>query len=198
MLDPTTLNFSKLGNNLLPVVVQHAETEQVLMLAFANLTAVQATLDSGKATFWSRSRDELWEKGTTSGNTLRIVDIAVDCDRDSLLYRCIPAGATCHTGAVSCFGTQPPVLAQLETTIAQRIADGDDSSYVRALVASGTKRVAQKVGEEGVEVALAAVAGDRDELLSESADLLFHLLVLLRERGASLAEVVAVLQSRAK
>ncbi|MDQ2640789.1 MAG: bifunctional phosphoribosyl-AMP cyclohydrolase/phosphoribosyl-ATP diphosphatase HisIE [Pseudomonadota bacterium] len=191
------------GDGLLPAVVQDAASGAVLMLAFMNAEALRETLVRGRVVFYSRTRQKLWEKGETSGNTLELVDIEADCDADSLLVRARPAGPTCHRNTITCFGDGAPpaaggigFLAQLERVIASRIAESPEGSYTAKLYASGIKRMAQKVGEEGVETALAAQAGDNAELVSESADLLFHLALLLKARGLSLDAVVAELASR--
>lgn len=191
------------GDGLLPAVVQDADSGAVLMLAFMNAEALFETLQRGRVVFFSRSRGALWEKGESSGNTLMLVGVETDCDADSLLVQARPAGPTCHRQTPTCFGDGTPVLpagigflAQLQTVIAQRIAEHPDGSYTAKLYASGVKRMAQKVGEEGVEVALAAQAGDAGELLSESADLLYHLTLLLQSRGLTLDAVAAELRAR--
>lgn len=190
-------------DGLVPAIVQDALDGRVLMQAYMNADALQATLDTGKVTFWSRSREALWTKGETSGNTLELVDVFADCDGDCLLVTARPAGPACHLGTDTCFdgdGKQAipelAFLAQLERVIAQRSEERPQGSYTTRLFDAGAKRIAQKVGEEGVETALAAVAGDDGELLEESADLLYHLLVLLREKGLDLSSLVGVLQSR--
>jgi phosphoribosyl-ATP pyrophosphohydrolase/phosphoribosyl-AMP cyclohydrolase len=199
------LDFEK--SPLIPAIVQDAETRQVLMLGFMNREAVEKTLSSSLVTFFSRSRQRLWTKGETSGNTLRLVDMVMDCDQDTLLVMAHPAGPTCHRNTVSCFDqldasqpepTSSQVLAQLESTIRSRIEAGDDNSYVASLFKKGLPRIAQKVGEEGVEVALAATTGSAQETVSESADLLFHLLVLLNARGLTLDQVTRELRRRQK
>jgi phosphoribosyl-AMP cyclohydrolase / phosphoribosyl-ATP pyrophosphohydrolase len=191
------------GDGLLPVVVQDAATNAVLMLAFMNAEALTETLKRGKVVFFSRSRQALWEKGETSGNTLQLVSIEADCDQDSLLARALPVGPTCHRNTTTCFGDgEPPMsggiafLSQLQAIITARIAENPEGSYTAKLHARGVKRMAQKVGEEGVEVALAAQAADTVELLSESADLLYHLTLLLQARGLSLDAVAAELAAR--
>jgi phosphoribosyl-AMP cyclohydrolase / phosphoribosyl-ATP pyrophosphohydrolase len=191
------------GDGLLPVVVQDAATNAVLMLAFMNAEALAETLKRGRVVFYSRSRQGLWEKGETSGNTLQLVGIEADCDQDSLLVRATPAGPTCHRQTTTCFGDgEPPpdggigFLAKLQSVVAARIAESPEGSYTARLYARGVKRMAQKVGEEGVEVALAAQAGDASELVSESADLLYHLTLLLTARGLSLEAVAAELAAR--
>ena len=188
---------------LVPAIVQDAFDGRVLMQAYMNLEALANTLDNGLVTFWSRSRDELWTKGATSGNTLRLVAIHADCDADSLLVLATPAGPTCHQGTDTCFedGTNAPApglafLAELERVVAQRYEDRPEGSYTTRLFDAGVKRIAQKVGEEGVEAALAAATGDTDELSNEAADLLFHLLVLLRECGLTVADIVDTLRAR--
>lgn len=188
---------------LVPAIVQDAFDGRVLMQAYMNLEALANTLDNGLVTFWSRSRDELWTKGATSGNTLRLVAIHADCDADSLLVLATPAGPTCHQGTDSCFddganATAPGLafLAELERVVAQRYEDRPEGSYTTRLFDAGVKRIAQKVGEEGVEAALAAATGDTDELSNEAADLLFHLLVLLRECGLTVADIVDTLRAR--
>jgi phosphoribosyl-ATP pyrophosphohydrolase/phosphoribosyl-AMP cyclohydrolase len=210
-----TLDFNK-GNGLLVAIAQHALSGEILMVAWMNPEALQQSLTRGEAVFFSRSRDRLWHKGETSGNVLQIQAILADCDHDTLLLRVIPRGPACHTGARSCFLTDdathdsalalaPSFLAKLELIIDQRLSDGQASnsgsavptpSYTARLAAQGVRRIAQKVGEEGLEAALAATAGDRDELCNESADLLFHLLVLLRHQGLSLNDVLHTLASR--
>lgn len=188
---------------LVPAIVQDAFDGRVLMQAYMNLEALANTLDNGLVTFWSRSRDELWTKGATSGNTLQLVAIHADCDADSLLVLATPAGPTCHQGTDSCFDdgtntTAPGLafLAKLERVVAQRYEDRPEGSYTTRLFDAGVKRIAQKVGEEGVEAALAAATGDTDELSNEAADLLFHLLVLLRECGLTVADIVDTLRAR--
>lgn len=191
------------GGGLLPAVVQDAGTGAVLMLAYMNAEALRETLKRGRAVFYSRSRQKLWEKGETSGHTLEVVDVEADCDADSLLVRARPKSPTCHRNTVTCFGDgTPPVgggigfLSQLESVIASRIAENPGKSYTAKLHASGIRRMAQKVGEEGVEVALAAQGGSSEELVGEAADLLFHLALLLRARGLSLEAVTAELAAR--
>jgi phosphoribosyl-ATP pyrophosphohydrolase/phosphoribosyl-AMP cyclohydrolase len=194
------LDFAK--SPLIPAIVQDAVTRQVLMLGFMNRAAVARTLETRKVTFFSRSRQTLWTKGETSGNTLELVGIYPDCDDDTLLVLATPAGPTCHRGTKSCFdepaATDRTFLWQLEDTITRRLAAGGDSSYVATLAARGLPRIAQKVGEEGVETALAATTGSDTETVSESADLLFHLTLLLRAKDLSLDDVVAELKRRAK
>lgn len=190
------------GDGLLPAIVQHAFDGRVLMQAFMNPAALEQTLESGKVTFFSRSRQQLWAKGETSGNFLRLVAIHADCDNDSLLILAEPAGPTCHRGTDSCYDDQAPVipqlafLARLEQLIAERDRHRPAGSYTTTLLESGIRRIAQKVGEEGVETALAASNGDDEEVSNETADLLYHLLVMLRARNIPLAEIVNTLQNR--
>lgn len=194
------VDFAK-GDGLLPAIVQHALTGVVLMQGFMNRPALERTLTSGQVTFYSRSKQRLWTKGESSGHTLALYSAHSDCDQDSLLLLALPHGPTCHTGCESCFQVTDDfqataLLSRLEQTIARRKQADPASSYTAQLFAEGTKRIAQKVGEEGVEVALAAVAGDDHELLNESADLLFHLLTLLASRDLQLSDVLAVLAAR--
>ncbi len=193
------LDFAK-QNDLLPAIVQHAHNGTVLMQGYMNPAALEQTLMSELVTFYSRSKERLWCKGESSGNTLQLVSVHTDCDADSLLIRALPAGPTCHLGSESCFSseqfTEQPTLAQLMRVVQQRVANADSKSYTEQLLAAGTKRAAQKVGEEGVEVALAAATHDREELLNESADLLYHLLVVLHSEGLDLNDVLAVLEQR--
>lgn len=201
MIDPSTLDFTK-GEGLIPVVVQDAATLQVLTLAYMDRAALDETIDSGEATFFSRSRGGRWRKGETSGNRLKVVSITADCDADALVLAVGPLGPACHLGTTSCFGAQDAPglggLARLERTIAARAAADPAESWTARLLAEGPKRVAQKVGEEGVETALAGAAGDDEELASEAADLVYHLLVLLHARGLRLADVLTVLEARRK
>lgn len=182
---------------LLPAVIQDAASMQVLMLGYMDRDALQATLDTGLVTFYSRSKQRLWVKGETSGHSLELVGIEADCDGDTLLVRVNARGPTCHMGRDSCFPTAPTsVLGQLDALLATRERDRPEGSYSTRLFDAGIRRIAQKVGEEGVETALAAVAEDDEALTGEAADLLFHLLVLLRARGLSLADVDAMLVAR--
>lgn len=196
--DTTRLDWNK-GDGLVPAIVQDARNAAVLMLGYMSREALDVTLRSGRVTFFSRSRQRLWTKGETSGNFLSLQSLQVDCDGDAILVAAVPAGPTCHTGTVSCFGTGSAPLAflgELDALIAQRKRERPTGSYTTALFEAGIRRIAQKVGEEGIEVALAAAAGEEDELLDEAADLLFHLAVLLRARGKSLADVADVLAAR--
>jgi phosphoribosyl-ATP pyrophosphohydrolase/phosphoribosyl-AMP cyclohydrolase len=195
-LDSAPLDWDKVGG-LMPAIVQDAATQRVLMLGYMDRAALEATRASGKVTFFSRSKQRLWMKGETSGNHLELVEIRADCDADTLLITARPHGPTCHTGAVSCFAGAPGnFLGALDALIKQREHDRPINSYTTKLFEQGRRHIAQKVGEEGVETALAGVVQLDDELLGESADLLFHLIVLLRARGLSLDDAVAVLEQR--
>lgn len=201
-LDIDRLAWNK-GNGLLPAVIQDANNKAVLMLGYMNREALAESLARGRVVFFSRSKQRLWEKGETSGNTLSIRGIQTDCDNDSLLIHAIPAGPTCHRNTATCFGDGAlpadgdlTFLAQLEDVIAARLADRPEGSYTARLFAEGPRRMAQKVGEEGVEVALAATAGQDAELISESADLMYHLALLLQARGLRLADVARELAAR--
>ena len=190
------LAWEKSGG-LLPAIVQHAGTHAVLMLGWMDRAALAATVATGRVTFFSRSRGRQWVKGETSGHGLALVEIAVDCDGDALLLQALPQGPTCHTGAASCFRAAPGAfLPVLDALVAARERERPAGSYTSRLFADGVRAIAQKVGEEGVETALAAVAQDHDALLGEAADLVFHLAVLLRARGLSLADLDAVLRAR--
>ncbi len=189
-------------DGLIPAIVQDAFDGRVLMQGYMNRDALKLTFESGQVTFWSRSRQTLWTKGETSGHYLDLVDIHPDCDSDCLLIRARQEGPTCHLGLDTCFDVEGRVfpelafLAGLERLIAERDKKRPAGSYTTALFESGVQRIAQKVGEEGVETALAAVAGGDEELLNESADLIYHLLVLLRKRKLELGSVIEVLKSR--
>lgn len=199
MIDTASLDWEK-GEGLIPAIVQDHATRQVLMLGYMNQEALARSIETGKVHFWSRSRQALWKKGETSGHTLKLVDIAADCDRDALLVEVKPKGPVCHTGTVSCFGDDPGpglgFLAHLRAIIKKRRKDKPKGSYVGGLMAGAPKKPAQKVGEEGVEVAIAAVSESKAALAAESADLLFHLMVLLESRDLSLDDVVAILRKR--
>ena len=189
-------------DNLLPCIVQDAVSGQVLMQGYMNKQALNATLNKKLVTFFSRSKQRLWTKGETSNNTLALIDISADCDLDSILVLAKANGPTCHNGTISCWNhaDSPDLsfIAELEKVIASRKNAPAESSYTASLYASGIKRIAQKVGEEGVETALAATVKDLDELKNESADLLYHLIVLLQASGLSLQDVVSVLKARHK
>jgi phosphoribosyl-ATP pyrophosphohydrolase/phosphoribosyl-AMP cyclohydrolase len=198
----SSLDWSK-DDGLVPVIVQDAHTGKVLMLGYMNRESLQVTLREQRVTFFSRSKQRLWTKGETSGNYLHLVDIAADCDNDTLLVTAVPDGPTCHNGTQSCFGddigaesSQFSFLSQLESVIAQRITDRPEGSYTARIWSEGPTRIAQKVGEEGVEVALASVTQADDRLIAESADLLFHLTLLLKSRNLSLATVIQELAHR--
>ena len=200
--DIDSLDFAK-GAGLLPAIVQDAERGAVLMLGYMNRDALRETLVRGRVVFFSRSKQRLWEKGETSGHTLQFVSASADCDRDTLLVQARPAGPACHLGTTTCFGTEPQSRAErlaflgtLEEVIERRIASDASESYTVKLFREGSRRIAQKVGEEGVEVALAASAGDDAEVVTESADLLYHLTLLLRSRGLGLEQVADELAAR--
>jgi phosphoribosyl-AMP cyclohydrolase / phosphoribosyl-ATP pyrophosphohydrolase len=197
-----TLDWKK-GDGLLPAIVQDARSGQVLMLGFVNQEALQKTLESRRVTFFSRTKNRLWTKGETSKHFLNVVDVAADCDNDSILITANPDGPTCHNGTQSCFGDEigsqardVAFLAKLDDVIAERVRKRPEGSYTAKLWTEGVTRMAQKVGEEGVEVALAAATGDNKGLIGEAADLLFHLALLLKSRDLSLAQVIAELEQR--
>jgi phosphoribosyl-ATP pyrophosphohydrolase/phosphoribosyl-AMP cyclohydrolase len=193
-------DFSKCGG-LLPAIVQDAHSGEVLMLGYMNEEAYTMTRETKRVTFFSRSREMLWTKGESSGNSLTLTDIFLDCDQDAILVRALPAGPTCHEGTRSCFSQAPAtswsILSDLERTIKERRASLSDGSYTASLFTAGIDRLAQKVGEEAIEVVIEAKNGDRDRLLNESADLLFHLMALWESQGVSLADVCDVLGERA-
>jgi len=201
MIDPNTLDFAK-GDGLIPVVVQDADTLQVLTLAYMDRAALDETLASNEATFFSRSRGGRWRKGETSGNRQTVVSITADCDADAIVLGVRPMGPACHLGTTSCFGAEDAPglgrIAALERTITERASQDPSVSYTARMMAEGPKRLAQKVGEEGVETALAGVAGPDEELASEAADLIYHLLVLLRARHMVFQDVLDVLAQRAQ
>lgn len=188
------------SHGLVPAIVQDARSLRVLMLGYMNKVALQRTLETGLVTFFSRSKQRLWQKGETSGHVLQCREIRLDCDGDTLLVLAEAKGPTCHLGTETCFGVEVApglgILADLAATIRQRRHNAPEGSYTTQLFAGGIRRIAQKVGEEGVEVALAA--GNAEELAAESADLLYHLLVLLEASGIGLNEVMAVLRDRAQ
>ncbi|MGI9260653.1 MAG: bifunctional phosphoribosyl-AMP cyclohydrolase/phosphoribosyl-ATP diphosphatase HisIE [Woeseiaceae bacterium] len=189
------------GDGLVPAIVQHAVTGRVLMLGYMTVEALAQTTSSKLVTFYSRSRKCLWTKGETSGNTLELRGIEIDCDNDTLLVTATPNGPTCHTGSSSCFDTGPEqpglgFIGQLESITRDRANEDPKDSYTASLLNAGVQRMSQKVGEEGVEVALAGLKGDREELIAESADLLFHLQVLLHQHNVSFADVVQQLDDR--
>lgn len=186
-------------NGLIPAVIQDAQSKDVLMLGYMNSEALDKTLESKKVTFYSRTKQRLWTKGETSGNFLNVESIELDCDGDTLLLKVLPMGPTCHKGTKTCFG-EPEVdgsfLKELETIIGRRFEDRPEGSYISSLISKGLHKMAQKVGEEGVEVALAAKDEDQGAFLNESADLIFHLMVLLRARNNTLSEVASILAER--
>jgi len=189
-------------DNLIPVIVQDSFNGLVLMLGYMNQEALDKTIEINKVTFFSRTKSRLWTKGETSGDFLALDDISLDCDNDTLLIMATPAGPTCHLGTTTCLknskGFDLNFISELNDVIDERYQDRDENSYTASLFNSGVKRMAQKVGEEGVEVALAAATDDREELINESSDLLYHLLVLLRGKDVSLKEVIDNLKSRHK
>lgn len=195
----TQLSWEKM-DGLLPCIVQNASSGKVLMQGYMNQEALAKTLESGQVTFFSRSKQRLWTKGESSGHVLNLVDISADCDQDSLLALVHPQGPTCHLGTESCWahGQDPgfTFVANLEALLAQRKNADPESSYTAKLYSKGIKRIAQKVGEEGVETALAATVKDLEELKNESADLLYHLIVLLQASDLSLNDVIEVLKQR--
>ena len=200
--DIDTINWDQ-STGLIPAVIQHAHSGAVLMLGYMNRESLRATLERARVVFFSRSKQRLWEKGETSGNTLQYIDAQLDCDHDTLLVTALPLGPVCHTGTATCFGNdthsnaeQLAFLGDLERVIAARIVETPEGSYTARLYAQGVKRMAQKVGEEGLEVALAAAGEGDAELVAETADLLYHLLVLLKARGLSLPAVITELRNR--
>lgn len=200
MIDADKIDWVK-GDGLVPAIVQDAKSLRVLMLGYMNKEALQATIDSGFVTFYSRSKKRLWKKGEESGNVLKLKTVKQDCDSDALLVVAEPSGPTCHTGSVSCFGelggADLSVLSDLAKTIKERRKNPAPGSYTAELFASGMARIAQKVGEEGVEVSLAAVTNSKD-VAPEAADLLYHLLVLLEASGLEIEDVLKVLKDRKK
>lgn len=198
------LDWRKMSG-LIPAVVQDASSGAVLMLGYMNAEALAATQASGRVTFWSRSKGRLWTKGETSGHFLQVKEIAADCDRDSLLIVAQPTGPVCHLGTATCWGDahrskaqQLAFLGELESIIAARASERPPGSYTTTLLDQGMGRIAQKVGEEGVELALAAVTQSDQQILGEAADLLFHMLVLLKAKGLTLSQVMNTLESRHK
>ena len=194
------LNFEKLGG-LVPAVIQDTRTNQVLMVGFMNREALEKTIADKKVTFWSRTKKRLWQKGETSGNVLELASVQVDCDGDAILVSAHPTGPVCHTGSHTCFGDGQTdevssVLGRLEHTIRDRRQQQPEGSYTAMLFRQGVGRIAQKVGEEAVETVVAALQNDQSALKEESADLLYHLIVLLEERGVSLLDVVGILKKR--
>jgi len=198
------LNYDKYADGLIPAIVQDPDTNAVLMLGFVNAEALKITQETGRVTFYSRSRQQLWTKGETSGNYLNVVSIKADCDEDTLLITAHPAGPVCHTGAATCFGEAnaereaTDFLLQLENTIDKRRSEKTDGSYVASLFEKGINKVAQKVGEEAVELVIEAKDDDSKKFTSEAADLLFHYLILMRAKDISIGDVIEELKGRQK
>ncbi len=193
-------DFSKYNDGLIPVIIQDHITQKVLMLGFMNEEALRKTEKENKVTFYSRSKQRLWTKGETSGNFLFVKDISIDCDNDTLLIKAEPTGPVCHTGADSCFNESNSAftLEMLERVIANRKDNPAESSYTSSLFTNGINKIAQKVGEEAVELIIESKDDDKDKFLGEAADLLFHYLVLLQAKGYSLKDVTDVLGHRHK
>lgn len=191
------IDFEK-GNGLVPVIVQNALSLEVLMLGYMNQEAFDTTVQSNKVTFFSRSKNRLWTKGEESGNFLELQSYKIDCDADTILVQAIPKGPTCHKGTSSCFGeaSSKGFLYQLEATITERIATDDSSSYTNSLYKRGINKMAQKVGEEAVELVIEAKDDNRDLFVNEAADLLYHFLILLYAKGLSLSDIETILKSR--
>lgn len=200
-IDFAQIDFAK-GGGLIPAVVQDADTLQVLTLAYMDEAGLRETLDSGQAVFFSRSRGGRWRKGETSGDVLNVVSVTPDCDGDAVVVKVRPVGNACHLNRISCFGEEDAPglgrIGRLERTIQVRAKADPNDSWTARLIAQGPKRAAQKVGEEGVETALAGAAGDNAELASEAADLIYHLLVLLHARNMVFQDVLDVLARRAE
>lgn len=186
------------NSELIPAIIQHAQTNQVLMLGYMNEESLDKTKEEGKVTFFSRSKQRLWTKGETSGNFLKVVSIQEDCDNDTYLIKVIPVGETCHKGTYTCFGEKEPAgfLRELQGVIQSRKENPSNKSYTTELFQKGTKKIAQKVGEEATEVILEAMDGKKDLLIEESSDLLYHLLVLLADQGLKLEDVETKLMER--
>lgn len=193
------IDFAK-GNGLVPVIIQHELTLQVLMLGYMNEEALRKTQAEGRVTFFSRSKNRLWTKGETSGHFLTVKDLTIDCDEDTILIKVLPNGPTCHRGTTSCFDneTAKGFLYQLEKTIGQRIDDKDQNSYTNRLFEKGINKVAQKVGEEAVELVIEAKDDNADLFKNEAADLLYHFLILLKAKSFSLIEIEQVLAKRSR
>ena len=197
------VNYDKYADGLVPAIIQDAKTSAVLMLGFMNAEALEETQANGRVTFFSRSRQKLWTKGETSGNYLDVVSIAADCDEDTMLIRANPTGPVCHTGAATCFGganagNSTDLLIELENVIDERRSLKPEDSYVAKLFEKGINKIAQKVGEEAVELVIEAKDDNADRFKSEAADLLFHYLILLRAKGFSINDVVDELKTRRK
>jgi len=193
------IDFTK-GDGLVPVIIQNNTTLQVLMLGYMNEEAFQKTQAEQKVTFYSRSKNRLWTKGEESGNFLNVKDIQIDCDNDTILIKADPVGPTCHTGTTSCFNEETPrgFIYELEETISQRIDDNDEASYTNKLYRRGINKVAQKVGEEAVELVIEAKDNDADLFKNEAADLMYHYLILLKAKGYKMEDIEAILKERAK
>ena len=193
------IDFNK-GDGMVPVIVQDADTLKVLMLAYMNREAYEMTAQTGRATFYSRSRDQLWEKGETSGNWLEVRDISVDCDGDTLLLMAEPKGPVCHTGSATCFGNvnnrDISFLGKLDDLILQRKRELPENSYTTTLFNAGLNKVAQKLGEEAVELIIESKDNNEELFLNEAADLVYHLIVLLRQKDFSIRDVISVLEKR--
>lgn len=197
-ISATQPDFEKMQDSI-PAVIQHSVTKQVLMLGYISKASLEHTLKSGRVTFFSRSKQQLWTKGETSGNYLQLVDIHLDCDKDALLIEALPKGPVCHTGSFSCFGpkqTDLNFLQKLESIIKARKSEKQEKSYTASLFAKGINKIAQKVGEEAVELVIEAKDNDRDLFLNEAADLMYHYLVLLSAKDFSLEDVLQVLEER--
>ena len=194
-METKKLNWSK-GNGLLPAIIQDFNSKDILMLGFMNEEALERTLSENKVTFFSRTQGKLWRKGDTSGNSLCVKDIAIDCDKDTILVQAINDGPTCHEGSYSCFGEQMFSLQKLEKIISDKSTADPQSSYTASLIKKGTAEIAKKVNEEAGETSISAVSKD-GRIEEEAADLMYHLLVLLYDAGSNLNEVIKVLENRA-
>ncbi len=194
------INFDKYPGGLVPAIIQDNDTRMVLMMGYMNKDALNKTIKSGKVTFFSRSKLRLWTKGETSGNFLSVVSILHDCDEDTLLIKAIPAGPVCHTGADTCFSEKNklPFLLELEHIISQRKKLGGPNSYTASLFKKGTAKIAQKVGEEAVELVIESMRNEDELFKNEAADLVYHFLVLLQQKGMDLKTITAVLEERHK
>lgn len=195
MIDISKLDFSK-GNGLIPAIIQDKKTNEVLMLGFMNSEALETTIRKKKITFFSRSKNRLWTKGETSGNYLELNEIYQDCDHDTLLIRATPVGPVCHNGTDTCFGNYDWTLETLESIIQRRKTQPSDQSYTASLFKAGINKIAQKVGEEAVELVIEAKDHDDKKFIGEAADLLFHYLILLNARNLSLENVISELKAR--
>ncbi len=199
MINPIEIEFKKYSDGLVPAIVQDAQTHKVLMQGYMNKEALQASIESKKVTFFSRSKNRLWTKGEESGNFLNLVHIAADCDRDALLIKAIPVGPVCHTGADTCWQekNEPAnFLYYLQDIITQRRNSSDDNSYTKSLFEKGINKIAQKVGEEAVEIVIEAKDNNDELFKGEAADLLFHYLILLQAKGFTLQDIETVLKER--